>query len=201
MKTNFYDINMMLPSQINKEIIFNEAILKLDGFANCCINGFTDHEPEDYTYGDKYIMSQGENKNNICYILAPSHQWHILKPQKGMHVFLQSAMEIYVFNGNDWLALNRLSSYIISAQGQVQLAPNTTHAALTLQEDTQVDLTQVLTSKVSIVIKQHTQKIYQLTWSDNIIWPQDYVLSTLAPEQVQVIDFYQCGAQQFLAAP
>jgi hypothetical protein len=102
MKTYYYQTPLMLPMQINKEIIFNEWAIRLDGFCNSAIKGFTDILPQEYEIGDKYILTSNEHKNAICYIFAENQGWQILIAKKGMYFFCQEIQNFVFFDGENW---------------------------------------------------------------------------------------------------
>ena len=102
MKTHYYDNHLMVPMQINKEIIFNESIVRLDGFCNSSIKGFVEVAPSEYDIGDKYILTSQENKNAICYIFSHSHGWRVLSAKKGMCFFCDELSSFVVFDGANW---------------------------------------------------------------------------------------------------
>lgn len=102
MKTHYYEAFLMAPMQVNKEIIFNEGLVRLDGFCNSSIKGFAHSVPENYEIGDKYILTGQENKNAICYIFAQNHGWQILPAKKGMCFFCQEVEEFLFFDGDNW---------------------------------------------------------------------------------------------------
>jgi len=102
MKTHYYETQLMAPMQINKEIVFNEWAVRLDGFCNSAIKGFVESAPQEYELGDKYILTSTEHKNAICYIVAHNHGWQILAAKKWMYFFCQETFGFVFFDGENW---------------------------------------------------------------------------------------------------
>ena len=193
MKTNFYDINLMMPAQLNKEIIFNEALVRVDGFLNSTIKGFVEQVPQEYKIGDKYIVSSGEYKNQICYIFAHSHQWQFLKARNGMRFFCQELDEMICFDGDSWRVANALSDFKLKGHFYVQ---NTTqYLSLHLEDDAVIDLSNARANKITIILMQNKIKTYQVQWGGDILWPNGIVHSVSRNlGAIEVIEFYKIAA-------
>ena len=88
MKTTNFSMDLMVPSQSNKDIVFNEALLKIDSFMNFSVVDFIDHKPEQLQNGEKFIISSGEYKNKICYQPLNSKIVLLQEPTVGMVVFV-----------------------------------------------------------------------------------------------------------------
>lgn len=88
MKTTNFSMDLMVPLQLNKDTIFNEALLKIDSFMNLSVIDFIDHKPENLKNGEKFIISTGEYKNNICYKPMYSKTILLSEPKEGMLVFV-----------------------------------------------------------------------------------------------------------------
>ena len=56
MKTNNFSINLMVPGQAEKDIVFNESILLIDQFLSNSVNGFTKDTPKSLKIGEKFII-------------------------------------------------------------------------------------------------------------------------------------------------
>jgi Protein of unknown function (DUF2793) len=102
MQTNNYAITLMIPSQINKDVLFNEAICKIDSFCNIAILSFVPNIPEDLAIGTMHIISEGLNRNSICYNPSSAAGWKILNPIKNMIFFIISERRFFLFNGETW---------------------------------------------------------------------------------------------------
>ena len=106
MKTLYYDIDLIVPHQTNKEVLINEALLKLDSFCNNAISDFIDSIPTaPPKAGEKYILSAGQSLHKICYCIDPSKGWQILEPQMGMIVFVIRRNSFFVFD-SIWNKIN-----------------------------------------------------------------------------------------------
>ena len=105
MITNNYGIELMIPSQVNKDVIFNEAISKLDGFCNMVIVSFIDSLPLELTIRSLHIISNGIDKNSICYCPSNASGWKLLKPTPNMIFYVKSERNFFCFNGDNWVAV------------------------------------------------------------------------------------------------
>ncbi len=105
MQTNNYGIDLMIPSQVNKDVIFNESIIKLDSFCNIAVNSFEPNIPEELRVGEMQIISEGENKNSICYCPSKASGWKLLKPTKNMIFYIKQERNFFCFNGEEWEAI------------------------------------------------------------------------------------------------
>jgi hypothetical protein len=43
MKTTNFNMELMVPNQVNKDVIFNESLLTIDNFLGITLNGFMDN--------------------------------------------------------------------------------------------------------------------------------------------------------------
>ena len=84
MKTTNYQFDLMYQGQEHKDIVYNESILKLDANLNLSVDNFVEKPPETITYGQRFILTSGENKNQICYFahstLSITHKYKNTKP-------------------------------------------------------------------------------------------------------------------------
>ena len=87
MKTNNFAINLMIPGQAEKDVIFNESMLLIDQFLNNSVNGFTPDIPESLKIGEKLIISDGKRKNQICFLSHDSKEIEFLKAKDNTIVF------------------------------------------------------------------------------------------------------------------
>jgi hypothetical protein len=105
MYANNYKIDLMIPSQINKDVIFNEAIIKLDSFCNIAAESFILELPLEIIPGILYILSEGPNKHSICYSPSKASGWKIQKPTRNMIYYIKSESNFFCFNGENWEAI------------------------------------------------------------------------------------------------
>jgi hypothetical protein len=186
----------MVPSQINKEIVFNEAILKLDGFCNASIKGFTDTIPSSGATGDKYILKTGEHQNYICYFFAETSGWQLLSPKQGMIFFCEQLKQFIYFDGQDWLpqseAVKENSDKLISVNETFEVDENSSHLCLYLNTDSIINVSKVKTNSLRLIIKQNYQEAYQIGWEGQILWPNKIPHQiTQAPNSFDVIELYK----------
>jgi hypothetical protein len=196
MQTLYHAIDLMAPLQINKEILFNEAILKLDGFCNSYIKGFIDKIPEQFEMGAKYILTNQENKNNICYILSESSGWQVLAPKTGMLFFCQELNEFIRFDGAQWVLISKKDSILaekfIGIADEFIASANNEYLCLYLSADCAIDLSMVKTNKIVIVIKQNCEVAYKVSWQGKILWPGGELHQiTSKLNSFDVIEFYR----------
>ena len=57
MQTTNFNIDLMIPNQINKDVIFNESLITIDEFLKFTIDGFIDSKDEQIEIGKKYIIT------------------------------------------------------------------------------------------------------------------------------------------------
>lgn len=191
MHTHNYNVRLMSLSDINKDLIFNEAIVRLDGFNNSSIKGFIQRAPELGQVGDKYILTNNEQKNAICYLFAKSHNWQIIQPKKGMCFFCEELNNFIIFNGSDWAFIDLTSKKntvqqdvieeggvketgigdkFIGISGGVKLQGKAGHFCFYLDGNAGIDLSKLALNKFSIIVKQNSQKAYSLNWQGKILW-------------------------------
>ena len=103
MKTKNLELELMKQSQQNKEIFFNETIGILDSFIGNSITDFTTLEPS-YQYKEqKFIITEGEHKNHICFCSFPTKKWSYLPPKIGMVFFCIALRKFTFFDGTSWV--------------------------------------------------------------------------------------------------
>jgi hypothetical protein len=186
MQTNNYQFDLMVQNQSNKDITFNESLLKIDNFLNCSVIDLIEEAPDKLKAGEKYILSKGEYKNHICYLPHESKKTHYLKPQNGMIIFHLQTKEFLCFYDDSWNQISKnnpsSSQYtprsvskkdkFVGISDKYQAPALNNFLYLYLNNDTAIDLSKVQTNEITVLIKQNYQKSYFITWPDNIIWPQ-----------------------------
>ncbi len=101
-QTYNYNIDLMLPNGANKDIIFNEAISKIDSLLNVVVTGFIDEAPSELPLDTKYIITDGKDSNKICYAVNNPKNVQLLPPRSGMLVFIFKEQHFYIFMNNKW---------------------------------------------------------------------------------------------------
>lgn len=183
MKTNNLSLELMVPSQINKDIIYNEAIFKLDDFSNLSICDFVDICPSELDAGIKYIIRTGDDKNKICYRPHDSKPIMLHEPRDGMVIYMISQGQFLFYSKGQWReCLNNQPQTISQSQtlgqsnnfsgvyGQHNLSPNTKNHYLYLSEDTEITAQNLQFETINLIIKQSHSTANNLTWSSNILW-------------------------------
>ena len=162
-KTNFLDINLMVPWQNNKEIVFNEAMLKLDAFSfHIAVDEIVSSAPDEVDTASRYIISNGENKNSICYSLSKAKDWKFLKPKNNMIAFVKSESAFFIFLGSWTRMLIRGNQKVVEEDSQIldSSSQDKVQGALTDIEELKVciekikqDLEIVSKAKSKVVLK------------------------------------------------
>jgi hypothetical protein len=199
MQTFNYNIDLMVPQQFNKELIFNEAILKLDGFCNHVVKGFVDSAPEQFTIGDKYILSQGDRQNDICYIFSESSGWQFLKAKEGMIFFCQQLRQMILFDGSSWQNLplaaddrQNAQNKFIGIAGEFFVNGNTSHLCFYMSGDAVLNISEVKSDRLTLIIKQNYQEVFRLSWAGQILWPNKMPHQIVqTPNHFDVLEFYK----------
>lgn len=188
MQTTNYGIDLMLPSQANKDVVFNEAITKIDAFCNFAINSFEGKVPAKLNVGAMHIVCEGSHAMSICYCPSEAAGWKIQKPKKGMIFFVRSENKLFYFDGIKWEPVTGVSgagssAYASSGGGAEFMAPKTSGVSgnfnipagmsklwLYMSADGRVDLSSATTNTITLIIKQNYQKICKLEFGGNILW-------------------------------
>ena len=203
--TNFY-MDLMVPSQLNKDIVFNEALLKIDSFMNFSVIDFIDHKPEQLKNGEKFIILSGEDKNIICYKPLNSKIVLLQKPTIGMVVFIIKTSCFYIFADNDWkkISLSGTKQEEIVAQPQFigtnqkfLISPKQSYHYLYLNSDTVIGIEERVSSEISIIIKQSSTELFNIKWSANILWEgkKQHIMSQ-SKNSMDLIKLYQLPESQ-----
>lgn len=205
MQTMNYQLELMVPNQYNKDITYNESILKIDQFLNFSVIAIIEKLPEKLDVGEKYILSEGDYKNYIAYLPHESKKVQYLEPQNGMVVFCLKNNSFLSYNNNKWNEATTTSNSKqynprIISENDVFLGIKDTYYApalnnflyLYLNGDALIDLTKVQTNEITFLIKQNHQKTYDLTWPNNIIWPSKKTPKiTAKPNSMDLIKLYK----------
>ena len=185
MLTHNYCLDLMLPSQVNKDVVFNEAITKIDSFCNFAINSFEGGVPAFLNVGAMHIICEGDHAMSICYCPSEAAGWKIQKPKKGMVFFVRSENKLFYFTGSQWEAVEALSDRtssspsieaeivvpkILGIAGHVNVPAGHSKLWLYMSGDGKLDLGSATTNTLTVIIKQNHQKSFNLTVVGNILW-------------------------------
>lgn len=180
MKTPFYEIDLMIPLQLNKDVVFNEPLLKLDSLINPCVKDFLPQVPESLNVGDKFIITQGDGKNKICYRPSETKQIMIYQPKDGMVTYVLNKKSFYVFSSNTWQTIHHDISAVLSDVPIVKheaflgiekkhIVPKYTHHYWYLKANTEIVINEDI-QEMTIIIKQSVNNSYSIKWPNNILW-------------------------------
>ena len=190
MKTTNFCMDLMVPSQLNKDIVFNEALLKIDSFMNFSVIDFIDHKPEQLKNGEKFIISSGEDKNKICYKPLNSKVVLLQEPKAGIVVFIIKTGCFYIFADNDWKNISLPStkseesvvpSKFIGISEKFSISPKQSYYYLYLNSHTEIEITERLNCEISIILKQSFNNLFNLNWPANIRKQLFFITNTTIP--------------------
>lgn len=199
MKTPFYEIDLMIPLQLNKDVVFNESLLKLDSLINPCVKDFLPQMPELLNVGDKFIITQGDDKNKICYRPSEAKQIAIYQPKDGMITYVFNKKSFYVFSSNTWQTITTaVSTDAPLAKHETFLGiekkyivPKYTHHYWYLKADTEIVINEDI-QEMTIIIKQSVSNSYSIKWPKNILWSNSTPHKmSLKPNSVDLIKLYK----------
>lgn len=179
MKTSNLALELMVPSQINKDIIYNETILKLDDFFHNTIDGVIDKKPSEIEVGKKYIISSGEDRNHICYRSSESKSVSIHIPKEGMLVYLKSESKFIFFSEDLWKdctgSTNSKASYFTGICKKYVLPQNQGQHSLYLSSNVEIIAKNIPLESITLIIKQSYDQNNKLFWSSNILWHNNVI--------------------------
>ncbi|RTK92641.1 MAG: hypothetical protein EKK61_03395 [Rickettsiales bacterium] len=190
MKTNNLNIEMMVPSQLNKDIIFNESMLKLDCFSNLGVTGFIDSLSEDIDVNEKYIIKYGEHKNKICYRSSEFKPISFLEPKKGMIIYIPD-QAFFCFDGFNWKECsdNQIPSNFSGINEHYSIKNKINY--LYLNNNSAFEISKIDHSEISIFIKQSADGVYQVVWPTNILWENKSIhIMTAEKNSIDLIKLY-----------
>ncbi|WP_316353912.1 hypothetical protein [Candidatus Trichorickettsia mobilis] len=213
MKTHHYNIDLMTPMQTDKEILFNEALLKIDSFCNSTVRNFIEQLPDTLVVGDKYILAFGENEGDICYCADLAKGWQLLKARAGMIIFVSEENSFFIFGyEHRWFKVTTAvqaareheviaDSNFIGIAEQFTLPATIKYISLYLNDNCAIILDQMQTDQFTIILKQNYSVSYQITWPQNILWQQrqSHQISSQT-NAMDIISFYRIVETQSFAA-
>ena len=215
MKTHNFKLDLMVPMQTDKEVIFNESLSVLDEFCNTSVICFASESPAKANPHQKYIIDSGSNKNSICFCVDESKNWQFLPPFQGMVIFIQKNNDFFIFEQDAWRALNlgaNIGSASPSSGKTTNILPNlvsdtehfkginkkfeptnnSEHFYLYLEGECMVNLENAKLRQLTLIIKQNYQASFKMSWSSNILWPNKIPhIMTPTPNSIDVIRLYR----------
>ena len=113
-QTNNLKIDYLFQNQANKEVIVNEAFLKIDNFINTgAISQSVSTPPSNPSDGDLYIIGAAAtddwstHEGKISYYSA-SKGWVIVEPNEGMSLWVNDEDLLYTYDGSAWIATGKV---------------------------------------------------------------------------------------------
>lgn len=215
MKTHNFKLDLMVPMQTDKEVIFNESLSILDNFCNTSVVSFASELPAKISPDQKYILDSGSNKNSICFCVDESKDWQFLKPFQGMVIFIQKNNNFFIFEQDTWRTLNLSASNASSntnTSTSTNILPNlvsdtkhfkginkkfeptndSEHFYLYLDGECMINLENVKLRQLTMIIKQNFQTSFKMSWSSNILWSNKTPhVVTPTPNSIDVIKLYR----------
>jgi hypothetical protein len=211
MLTNNYGMDLMTPSQASKDVVFNEAITKLDSFCNIVISSFESTIPTTLSAGAVHILNNGTYVNAICYCPSTIAGWKIQAPKKGMVFFVYNENAFFYFEGAKWEKLD-ITAVATSAIGsstsvgsETMIVPKITGVSgyftipsgiskiwIYMSANSKVDINSATTNTITLLIKQHYQSAQNLEFVGNILWKDKtpYKISS-KPNAIDIIRFHK----------
>ncbi|AVP87205.1 hypothetical protein phytr_2480 [Candidatus Phycorickettsia trachydisci] len=205
--TTNYKFPLMLPMQLSKEVMFNEVVQKLDHLTNCVVNGFIEELNPNPLPHEKYILVKkgDENHNCICFYPNPASGWIYHKPEEHMMIFCRQANMFLIYSKDRWTqynpsteALNFVDKKVDSPFEEVGetfvCEEERVKFYLELTQDCEIDISNVIFDKISIVFMQKGVDPCNVTWKcdHKIVWATNIEYTgTFLPDQMDLVEFYQ----------
>ena len=163
----------MIPGQAEKDITFNESILLIDQFLNNSVNGLVEELPESLKVGDKFIITKGDRKNQICFLSHESREKEYLIPCENSVIFSRQQKSFFLFYENKWTIVGasqeKIPSNFIGASKEYKISNDSSYHYLYLSDNTTINLDGIELPEI-IIIKQNENDPKTLKWSWNILW-------------------------------
>ena len=158
MKTNSLALDLMVPGQDHKDIVFNESILVIDQFINNTVNNFVEAVPEGIEIGERFIITGEERTNQICFLLHESRDIQFITPKAGMVIFLTSQLCFFLFNGEGWVKIKTCSQIpenFSGIDGEHAIQNDVATHYLYLSANSTIALPAITASESTFIIKQN----------------------------------------------
>lgn len=188
MQTRNLKLDLIEPSQLNKEVFFNEHLCILDSMISNNIRALVSEVPRDEYKNEKFIITDGENKNKICYAPHIGKNWRFLDPIAGMAFFCLDIRNFIYFDGESWVPMASSAAFIearedISFKGAIGdfLVTNSVtyvylsgHAKIILRNNKNAIL--------HLIVKQNYSSVFNIQFDAPILWKEKvaYVSSRVA---------------------
>ena len=194
MKTNNFSMDLMVPGQAEKDVVFNESLLLIDQFLNNSIIGFISDIPDKLEVGNKFIISDGKRRNQICFLSHESKELEFLTPSNNSIIFSKEQNCFFLFDTDNWIKINTESSLILSGfigiSGEYQ-ASNASNQYLYLSNNCTITLGKTIITEITIIIKQNAEAPKIIEWPDNILWENNHShVVTTTPNSLYIIKLF-----------
>jgi hypothetical protein len=208
MQTSSINLQLMNENQLNKELIFNEAMVKIDSLINLVVEDFITEE--NINNNSNYIIEDGENKNKISFINVNSNSRQYFLPQKMIVIFVLKKNSFYIFNNDNWSKIyvnsnnenNLLLNDFISISDNFDVnSQNKKIIFLYLNGNTTISLNDVKLNEFTLIIKQNCEIIYNIKWEENILWQEsrEYKANQVQ-NNIDIIKFYKLAQEDYYLA-
>lgn len=208
MQTKQLNIELMNDNQANKELIFNEAMIKLDSLSNIAINDFA--YEKDISDDQNYILLDEENKNKISFKNINSDKRQHFIPNNIFIVFVLKKEKFYIFDSKNWNEINYdVKTNIEQQQGNFleineffsigKDSPE--YIYLYVASDIEIKIDNCPLKEFNLIIKQTQNEAYDINWSHNILWPgrENFNVSKI-PNSISMIKFLKLENENFYLA-
>lgn len=220
-KSNFCDLDFMMPNEINKEVKFNQNIKKIDGFLVLSAEDFVKEVPQGLNIGssNKYIIDnkQLNYHNHIAYKIYGTGSWEYLRIPEGFTLYVIKQGSFYIFKNSKWSKCYDSDSSVPrekeESQQMVQLNKSEVpknftgieksykvinqYSYLYLNGNTSIDLSEAPFPELTIIIKQNFEqtKCYKIEWvakGGAIVWMNKSPHQiTLKANVIEIVKFYR----------
>jgi hypothetical protein len=205
MKTNNYQFPLMHQGQEHKDIMYNEAILKIDAMLSFSVVDFMEEPPNTLNAEEKYIITKGDHKNEICYFVHESKKVQYNAPYENMVIYLVKESCFYIFSKKEWQKLNAglsgssVSQISYSSAGKFvgiknkfDLSAQQDFHYLYLDGNAELDFSKIDSSSFTLVIKQNYENIFDIKWPEDILWQDKTPLKiTAKTNAIDLFRFYK----------
>ncbi len=201
MKTKNYQFDLMHQGQEHKDVVYNESILKLDANLNLSVVNFVEKPPESVSYGDRFIITSGENKNKIGYFAHSEKGIQYISPYNNMLVYMVKDDCFARFSDDSWqkaaasvLGVQSASAELkfIGIKDDFNVPKQDNCHYLYLNGKCVINFDQVETNSLTIIIKQNYQEIFEIKWPENILWPEKKLVQvTSIINSIDLFRFYK----------
>lgn len=194
--TNYFDIKLLKYNQVQKEIIVNEALMKIDALISRCAKSFISSIDELMNENDIYIVAEnptGECSNKAHHIMYYANGWRYVNPKKGLIFWIDAYQSNFIFDGNTWRLMSRGSLDIDSDGGIINLNDNYNKYKIHASRDISIKYPKYSQKKqqylgvgdveIDIIICTKDTRI-SVNWEDTVVWDKDNNVSDISARTI-----------------